>query len=317
MTSMTRASATDVLAEILGEAGLEVDGLRIVDRRASRLGGTFPAEIVTCRLADGEELRLFCKLSGATARDDHGHRRGVHYEAQVYRALLATLDLPTAVYYGARIGGGRAMIVLGFVEDGEPVAKSLDAMAMPNAAEWAGRVAASTARSAARRELGFMTRYDAAFYRGWVERAASFSTGLEQRFRWLPPLCARADDFISILRAAPQTVVHGEYYPANILAAGGRVYPVDWESAAFAPGEIDLAALTERWPDGVVAACEAAYVAARWPTGPPAGFRDVLAAARLYLQFRWLGEHRDWTHDPASRWRFELARSLGEELGLL
>ena len=43
-------------------------------------------------------------------------------------------------------------------------------------------------------------------------------------------------------------MIHGEYYPHNILFQSGVVRPVDWETAALAPGEIDLATLCEGWP---------------------------------------------------------------------
>ena len=62
-----------------------------------------------------------------------------------------------------------------------------------------------------------------------------------------PAVCQRADEFIAQLLAAPRTMIHGEFYPGNILYEKGRICPVDWESAAIAAGELDLAALTEGW----------------------------------------------------------------------
>ena len=88
-------------------------------------------------------------------------------------------------------------------------------------------------------------------------------------------------------------------------------------SAAIAAGEVDLAALTERWPRPVVEECETEYRRARRPHGAPHEFEQTLAAARLYLQFRWLGERPDWTTRRSSRWRFAEPRAAAERLGLL
>jgi hypothetical protein len=70
----------------------------------------------------------------------------------------------------------------------------------------------------------------------------------------------------------------------------GTSWPADWQSAAVAPGEIDLAALTHSWPRSVVARCERAYRASRWPGGTPRDFGEILEAARLYMNLRWLGD---------------------------
>jgi thiamine kinase-like enzyme len=92
---------------------------------------------------------------------------------------------------------------------------------------------------------------------------------------------------------------------------------VDWESAAIAPGEIDLAALTERWAPEFAARAERAYVRSRWPGGSPQVFETTLAAARIYLYLRWLGDSRQTTLDERSRWRFDDLRALCERAELL
>jgi thiamine kinase-like enzyme len=89
-------------------------------------------------------------------------------------------------------------------------------------------------------------------------------------------------------------VIHGEYYPSNILFCGSRVLPVDWESAAAVAGEIDLAALTEAWPRKASQECELEYCRARWLDGAPGDFGRRLAAARFYMAFRWLSDDPNW-----------------------
>ena len=115
----------------------------------------------------------------------------------------------------------------------------------------------------------------------------------------------------------PAIVIHGEYYPNNILFCQGTIYPVDWEAAAVAICEIDLASLAEGWPPEFVSEAKAEYRSARWPEGPPADFERKLDAAQFYWHFRWLGERSDWITEDKSRWRFDQLRSIGERLGLI
>ena len=63
--------------------------------------------------------------------------------------------------------------------------------------------------------------------------------------------------------------------------------------------------------------CELAYQQARWPDGAPAAFAQRLAAARLYMHLRWLGDRPVWTTHKNYLWRFDHLRSLGEQLGLI
>jgi aminoglycoside phosphotransferase (APT) family kinase protein len=85
-------------------------------------------------------------------------------------------------------------------------------------------------------------------------------------------------------------VVHGEFSLGNVLLRNGEVYPVDWESAGLAPGEIDLAFFTLGWPRRLRRRVEAAYTRRRWPGGPPPEFETTLKAARIHACFRVLGD---------------------------
>ena len=94
---------------------------------------------------------------------------------------------------------------------------------------------------------------------------------------------------------------------------------VDWESTAIAPGEIDLAAMTEgiHWPARMVSDCERHYQQARWPEGPPANFKRTLDAARVYLNFRWLGERPDWATREKTMWRYDQLYAAARRLELI
>ena len=86
--------------------------------------------------------------------------------------------------------------------------------------------------------------------------------------------------------------------------------------AAFGAGEIDLAALTDRWPGELVTACQDAYARARWTDPAPPGLTGRLAAARLFLDLRWLSQCHDEHTDPRRRLLAKVRADV-EALGLL
>src|SRR5206468_8444941 len=142
-------------------------------------------------------------------------------------------------------------------------------------------------------------QYDPSHYFGWVKRTQESSEAFEDRFPWLGRLCGHAEKLIAPLLEAAPTVIHGEYDRSNILVRHRHVIPVDWESCAIGPGEIDLAALTEGCRDAaLLRQCEEEYLRVHWPSGEPAEFERTLRAARVYLHFRWLGERRDAAARP-------------------
>src|SRR5690348_3057301 len=61
---------------------------------------TFPSRIVTCRFDGGRELRLLCKFAAGRDEGDAGHRRGLRYEASVYRWVLQPLQATVPRFYG-------------------------------------------------------------------------------------------------------------------------------------------------------------------------------------------------------------------------
>ena len=166
--------------------------------------------------------------------------------------------------------------------------------------------------------MAFLKRYDPRYYRGWAQRTLEFSRPLHPRFPWLIRLC-KSEEWFAPLLASPPTVIHGEFYAKTVLVRDQSVFMVDWESAAIAAGEIDLAALTEgkHWPEIVVSQCESAYINARWPEGAPSNFEETLDAAKIYLHFRWLGERPDWTVRGKNLSRFDYLHATAQRLGLI
>ena len=165
-------------------------------------------------------------------------------------------------------------------------------------ARWLARM---HARLADRADEPHLLRLDGDYFRLWLRRAQAFSHGLER-------IAARYDEVVERLLALPVTVVHGEFYPSNILVAGPRICPVDWEMAGAGPGLLDLAALTSGWPAEERAAIVAAY------GDVPA---DALECCRLHLAVQWLGWSPGWSPPPehAHDWLRE-AGEAAEALGL-
>lgn len=301
------------LRQALAGTGAACD---VIDRQPLEHASTFASEILTCMI-NGRPVRILGKYGGMVAgHADHGSRGCVPYEAKVYQALLPALGVtaPRCLAAWAHPATGHGWLFLEYLEGSQQVQKLPEDDGMGAAAQWAGRFHAAGAMGTA---PAWVIRYDEAFYRGWVDRTLAHAGEWRRQLPWLEPLCRRAMESLRVLLDEP-TLIHGEFYPRNVLAQGGIIYPVDWESAAIGAGEIDLAALTEGWPDETVRACRARYCRARWPQGAPAeAFERRFAAARLYNAFRWLGARPEWAAYPRARGRFDELRAAGQRTGLV
>jgi hypothetical protein len=309
---------TAALTHILRDYGLAGGQATVLDRQPNIYEGTFPTEIVTCRLEDGSERQLLCKYGSNHWDNVYGHKGGGPYEAQVYRQVLQPLRVATPKFYGALADadGDRTFLVFEYLDGGVWVNKTPEPAAMGLAARWIGQFHA-LGQGCLTGSRSFLRFYDTAYYSGWACRTSLYAGHLHERFPWLAKLCERSEEFAALLLAPSATIIHGEYYPENVLFHDGAIFPVDWESAAIAAGEIDLASLTEGWPIKAVTECTLEYQRARWPEGTPPDFERALAAAQLYLHLRWLGDRPEWTTDRTWRWRFGRLRTIGEQLGMI
>jgi hypothetical protein len=306
------------LAIVLEQSGVPFDRLEVLGRHVNVAASTYPSEIVTCRINDHAVLKLFCKYSTHLNYDTYGHRGGVEYEARVYRDVLHQAKVSVPKYYGSykESDTGRTWLVLDYLANTTRVSRVSDPDALFKAARWLGVFHAQNEASLVRGYIPFMNVYDADYYQGWADRAVLFVNGPGQGQSWMIALCDQFRMQIPALLAGPHTVVHGEFYPANVLVHLGGLSPVDWESAAIAAGEVDLACLTDRWPEQTARRCEREYARKRWPAGAVAEFDYRLRLARIYVQLRWLG---DWFEMTAKdcRWRLERLHELGRRFGLV
>ncbi len=272
----------EMLAAGLGAAAITERG----ELPAMRGGN---CEIVTCRMPDGSLSQLFCKFGPLAEIAQPTDRYGVAYEAQVYDQLLPPFREDVPRLHGAFLDDTTQTICLAleFLDGATPLQQvSQPRAGLLAAARW---VAGFHRWSETAAVPSFLHRYDSEFYRVWMQRAGHFSRRLHERYPWLPELCERCQRRLPAL-LPPATIIHGEYQADNILVQNGRNVPIDWESAALAAGEFDLARLTAGWDNDLVALCEQEYCLARWPGGTPDDFALRLTAARVFLHLRRLGE---------------------------
>src|SRR5438477_579076 len=129
-----------------------------------------------------------------------------------------------------------------------------------------------------------------------MDRARRITKG-EVR-RTVERIAAGYEAIVRRLSQLPRTIIHGEFYPSNILVTGSEqapaIHPVDWEMSALAPGLMDLAALSAGWAEAEREALAATYWAAR-TRGVPIGddtFRQLrvdLDCCRVHLALTMLG----------------------------
>src|SRR5258708_5767393 len=322
ITAEFQFPSSDALATVLNSifAGHGSYGpVAISDRTPNVFESSFPSEVVTCQFDDQPTLRLLCKYGTGCAESWHRHRGGVRYEAQVYRQVLKSSKVSTAAFHGdyADSTTGRRWLIIEYLDHSRRVHKIPGTTSMALAARWIGQFHADNDVRLRDTARSFLNTYDAEYYLSCAHRTSQFAGDLHQQFPWLQSLCARFEEVIPLLLPPMLTVIHGEYTPHNILYREGIIYPVDWESAALAVGEIDLAVLTDGWSAETMRECEFEYQKARWPEGPPTIFKQRLRVAHLYTQFRWLSEEPERTTHPEYLWRFDHLRAAGEQLGLI
>jgi Phosphotransferase enzyme family len=316
VTEGTRTARPDtdrllaVLSDLTGRRGLPRP-VRIVHRRTNAYASTFPSETIECECDDGSIRRYHAKFQAGRAHADHGHRRDLAYEGAVYEELVCPVGLSMPQWIGAH--DDEAGDVWLFIEHLER-AVELDEMPRPEAAiveaaRWIARFHAWHDRRGDATASVALTRYDASYYSGWIGRTLQFAGPWRTRLSWLDDVARRSERLLRELNDVPPTVIHGEFTPSNVLVIDGLAYPIDWESAAIAPGEIDVVCLTDKWPDDLSHACVAAYAATRWPEGPPADLDRRFDLARVYWDLRWLGDRPEWTGSEKVGPRFEHLRA--------
>jgi aminoglycoside phosphotransferase (APT) family kinase protein len=287
MASQLRPGERTLIAaldEALAGVGLGTP-VRSVRREDNVYESSHRSEVLTCTLVSGAELTLLGKVGPSNDQDRWGLVRGLAYEAGVYRHVLVDDD-PTPRFYGSSDDArtGRTWLFLEYLDEGW----QLDLGPEDAIVEAARMIGALHRRAAPKLPPAVLNRYNGRYFEDCVRNIGPLVEKWRHRLPSLDQLVARFQREFEVLLAAPQTIVHGELTPHNVVWAYDRPYIVDWEEAAIGAGEIDLASLTDEWDEDLVGLATAAYLESRWPEGPPHDFSRALRAARLYWLFRWL-----------------------------
>ena len=280
--------------------------VEVISRKPFKGSSTFPAEIISCQLPDGKILTLFGKYLAGLGPNNHGHRGGVEYEIKIYDEVLRDLPLPKANFWGKCFfkENDETLLLMDFLEGSISLKGNPDINHYLNAASWAARMHNFFEGNVP----SFVKVYDPAYYSVWLARMENEPSILAAR-PWLQDLINYFRNHIDILTESPQTLIHGEFYSKNILIRDSIAYPVDWESAAYAPGEIDLASIIEARKPDVVERIRESYLTARLEDSrfDKAGFEKRLLMAQLYLHFRFFFPKRE-------EWRYDHIYALGKKL---
>lgn len=91
----------DVVIKVMTDAGFDTTHWSLT--RVPGIGsGSHTAEIVTLDKSGEMPIQIYIKTNSAQPiHVDGTHRRGVSFEAQVYRDVISRLDLPTVRYFGS------------------------------------------------------------------------------------------------------------------------------------------------------------------------------------------------------------------------
>jgi Phosphotransferase enzyme family len=202
-------------------------------------------------------------------------------EIAVYRDILHSLGLDGPARVAAADDTSTGWLVLELI-DGTPLWQIGDLDTWKEAARWLARFHTLDVP-----DDECLVRYDAAQLRARLELTPEAA-----------PLATRVADQLASL---PARLIHGDFYPANVLVEHGpRIRVVDWETCGIGPAVLDLAALVSgRWSESERQRILGAYRAA-CPRHLRPSEDDVLYA-RLLLAAQWMGWHDGWSPPPEQR----------------
>ncbi len=302
------------LSSIFLNYGNEYSKIKIVDRTPSVYASTFPVEIVKC-LIDNRETTLFCKYLNGLGPNSFGHRGAVEYEAKVYDKILNDSPFPTVKFYGtSKLETSNDMwMVLEYLENASQLQKSTEENALQKAVLWI----AGFHSFYEEHFTSFLTVYDENYYNVWISNVENLIGHVNNKYPWLANVCQLFWSNINILTKSPLTIIHGEYYPKNILVVEAGIYPIDWESAAVAPGEIDLVSILEGQSEIIASQQIENYAYCRWrgKNFSQKDFKSRILMSQIYYQLRWIGEAKINELNSYSK-RFDKLKYLGEKLAM-
>jgi hypothetical protein len=290
--------------------------------------GTFASETVECELGDGSKLMVFCKHFHFGPEESGARESDRFYEISVYRRVLRDIPLTLPAFLGAWTdsASGEALMLLEYLEDATRVTLPADYRTMmERAAAWSASFHRKAAELLESSDLSFLEAFELDVFPSRCQSlVAAIPAELGGGNRgWIERLTERFDAVLEIVRSAPVTVIHGEYYPQNVLQRNQMIYPVDWETARLGMGEMDLAMLLEGdWgPSDVVERCVTAYARERSGAHDMRAVRKRFIAGQVLMAVHWLSLYPDIAPDADGEmrqpWRLRRLESGARELGII
>jgi aminoglycoside phosphotransferase (APT) family kinase protein len=275
-------------------------GAPVASRRPWPYRSSLPMEVLEVPGNDPERL-LLKDLSASASVARAAFTVDPLREVLAYREVLPHLNLDTPRHVASLVERERTVLVIELV-DGYPLWQADGLAAWEEAARWLARLHAVQPIASG------LVSYDTAELRRRVEMAA-----------WLPGIEDLAARVAERLGRLPVGLVHGEFYPSNVLVqdsrSGPRIRPVDWETIGIGPGVLDLAALTAGWEDEergrIMDAYRSACALDRRPDDAD------ISLARLVLAAQWSGASGSWSPPREQRhdWHAEVLRLAGSIRG--
>jgi hypothetical protein len=287
--------------------------LRQLSRRPYDYQSSFAIELLIAEFDGGIQVPLILKdLSPHAMLDEARRVRPAELyrperEIIVYREILSDASLGTAMCYGGFIdrAAKHFWLLLEKVAADELYTIG-DFTVWCRVASWLARAHSQFAESSKVEQLAALLRYDRSVFNSSIQRAVAkierrvVSTEVEPaRISKLWRIC---DTAVGQICALPATLIHGDFYPSNILVAANerdyRICPVDWEMAGVGPGMFDLAALVSgKWSESERLELASAYFDALRNSQTFDDFDQfakALLACRLLLAVGWLGWSAAW-----------------------
>ena len=299
-----------------------------IDMRPFPSQSSFAIKELNLFLKNGRELNIVWKRVGRTGLLDEAAQvrlqgsESPQCELKSYGTLLKP-ELGSPLCYGTVVQQetGECWLFLEKVE-GFQLNETGDTFIWKRTSRWTAVFQRSCGPSAM--QLDWLAKYDAPYYRKWLIRAYSAvaRSGQDDEGRGLQcleRLIDGCDQLTSQLVDQPQSVIHGEFYPANILVVPRpngeiRICPVDWGTTAIGPAPMDVAALVSgAWTETERMEIAEAYRHSAFPQLPMPEFINRLNQCRMHLALKWIGWCQDWKppREQAYDWLGEACRLAG------
>jgi len=310
-------------------------------RRLSRYSSSYPVENLFVEMNRGQALRMVFKDLSPESLLPTARRVRPHFlyhprrEIEAYQSVLSQLHPGTATFYGAKTDPQKEHYWLFLERVDGPLLWQVGRMeTWREAARWLAHfhnAFGTFRRKNDQPEQGQLRRLDGSFFAQWAQRAEdhlrhqSSIRGPQTRQKF-ERLINHYDRLVGRLVQLPTTLIHGEFYPSNIIVRGssrsGRICPIDWELAAIGPEMLDLGALTSgAWSDDDRRDMVAAYRETRRAVdGSVCSMSDLTEAVdccRLHLSMQLVGWAPAWSppRQHARNWLRD-AIQLAERLGV-